>query len=279
MEVQGTGGALLAGSQQIENALADSNQQLEKILEQLATARRINSASDDAAGLGIAGQLTNQVRGFKQASQNIADASASLDIAGGAGSDISGILQQQRDLALQASGDAVSDTDRASLNTEYQALSDEISRVAEVTSYNQLSVANGTALASGSAQVQVGANAGDTIALPAVDFASIGKSQQATSIDTAANAQAALTSVDQALDSVNNQQSSVGATMNRLSSAGDSLSTAIVNSQAAESVEGDEDIATGLADLTRQQILQEGAIRTFSRYNEITQNHILGLLQ
>jgi flagellin-like hook-associated protein FlgL len=67
--------------------------------------------------------------------------------------------------------------------------------------------------------------------------------------------------------------------MNRLTSAGDNLANAMINTQAAESVVRDEEMAMGLARLTQQQILQEGAIKTFSRYNELSKNHILGLLQ
>src|SRR5512136_2329394 len=102
MEVQrASGGALFTtGTSRSQGALRKTNRQLEKILEQLSTAKRINRASDDAAGLGIAEQLTTQIRGFKQASQNIADATAALDIAEGAGNEISDMLQRQRELAV-----------------------------------------------------------------------------------------------------------------------------------------------------------------------------------
>jgi flagellin len=280
MDVQGTGGlSFIAGSKTSETALNKTNKQLGKVLDQLATARRINAASDDAAGAGIAEQLTSQVRGFKQASQNISDASAALDIAQGAGGEIADLLHRQQQLAVQAASDGTTDDERTSLNTEYQAFSDEISRIAEVTGYNQQSVANGTRLAAGSSQVQVGPDDGNTIPLPPVNFALIGKTQQATSIGTVSEAQAAVGTIAQALATVNQQISDLGAAIDQLGFAGDNLSTAITNSQAAESVDRDEDLATGLADLTRQQIMQEGAMRTFSRYNEITQNHILGLLQ
>jgi flagellin len=280
MDVQGTGGLpFLSGSKKSENALNKTNRQLEKILDQLATARRINSAGDDVAGNGIAEQLTTQVRGFKQASQNISDASAALDIAQGAGTEISDLLDRRHQLALQASSGTLSDSERSALNTDFQAFGQEIGRIAEVTGYNQQSLTNGSGLGPGSSQVQVGADEGNTVQLPAVNFASLAESQQGTSIATASQAQSALGTIAQALASVNQQISNLGAVIDQLGSAGDNLSAAIINSQAAESVDRDEDVATGLADLTRQQIMQEGAIRTFSRYSEITQNHILGLLQ
>jgi flagellin len=280
MDVQGTGSQpFLTGSKKSENALSKTNRQLEKILCRLATARRINAANADGAGDGIAEQLTTQVREFKQASQKISDASAALDIAQGAGTEISDLLDRQHQLALQASSGTLTDTQRSALNTDYQAFSQEIGRIADVTGYNQQSLTNGSGPGSGSSQVQVGADEANTVELPAVNFASLAKSQQATSIATASQAEAALGTIAQALATVNQQISNLGAVIDRLGSAGDTLSAAMINSQAAESVDRDDDVATGLADLTRQQIMQEGAMRTFSRYSEITQNHILGLLQ
>jgi flagellin len=280
MEVQGPGsGFLPAVGNSAQNALTKTNQQLEKILQKLSTAKRINSASDDAAGLGIAEQLTTQIRGFKAASQNIADATAALDIADGAGNEISDMLQRQRELAVSSQNGTLTDQDRKSLNTEYQAITQEINRVADVTNYNNQQVTNGTDLGSGAGQIQVGANAGDTLQVPAVNFQASALGIQGTAIDTSQGAQIALGNIDAAIKSVNSQRTTVGATMNRLSSAGDNLATAMVNTQAAESVIRDEDMATGLTDLSTQQLLQEGAIKTFSRFNEITKNHILGLLQ
>jgi flagellin len=280
MDVQGMGGALSSlSTNKSQSALSKTNRQLEKILERLSTAKRINQAGDDAAGLGVAEQLTTQIRGFKTASQNIADATAALDIAEGAGREISDMLQRQRELAVSAKSDTLTSDERKSLNTEYQAITQEISRIAEVTNYNRQQVANGADLSSGNAQIQVGPNAGETIQIPAVDYQAISQGLQATAIDTSGGAQAALKNVDAALSSVNSQRTSVGAIMNRLSSAGDNLAVAMVNTTAAESVLRDQDMAAGLAELTKQQLLQEGAIKTFARYNEVTRNHILGLLQ
>jgi flagellin len=280
MQVQSTGGSqLVTGTNSSLQALKKTNQALEKILDRLSTAKRINSASDDAAGLGIAEQLTTQIRGYKQASQNISDASAALDIADGAGNEITSMVQRQRDLAVQAGNGTLNAQDRQALNTEYQSLSQEITRTSEVTNYNNQQVTNGTGLGSGNAQIQVGPNAGDTLTVPNINFEAATSGMKGTSIDTAEGAQAAISASDTALQSINNQRSTIGATVNQLTSAGDNLANAMTNTQAAESVIGDEDMATGLAQLTQQQILQEGAIKTFSRYTEITQNHILGLLQ
>jgi flagellin len=281
MEIQkaSDGAHFVAGTKRAQGALRKTSQQLGKILEQLSTAKKINRASDDAAGLGVAEQLTTQIRGFKQASQNIADASAALDIADGAGREISDMLQRQRELAVAARNGTLSANDRQALDKEYQALAREISRTTEVTNYNRQQVANNTDLASGNAQIQVGPNAGETLNLPSVNFNVVGTGLEGTSLLTSDAARTALSRVDTAINAIGSQRSDIGATINRLTSAGDNLAVAMINTQAAESVIRDEDMAEGLAALTRDRILQEGAIITFQRYAEITRNHILGLLQ
>lgn len=280
MQVQSTGNSSIAtGINPSLRALKKTNRELQKILERLATARRINSASDDAAGLGIAEQLTTQIRGFKAASQNISDASAALDIADGAGREITDMVQRQRELAIQASNDTLTPQNRKALDVEFQAITQEISRTAEATNYNRQQLTNGKGLGSGKAQLQVGPNPGEALTVPEINFEAVALGMQNTSIATPEGARAALGRTDAALVSINTQRSVIGATMNRLTSAGDNLASAMINTQAAESVIRDEEMAMGLARLTQQQILQEGAIKTFGRYNELSKNHILGLLQ
>lgn len=281
MNVQGmSGGAqLLTGTNSSLNALRKTNRALAKILEQLSTAKRINSAADDAAGLGIAEQLTTQIRGFKQASQNIADATAALDIAEGAGNEISDMLQRQRELALQAKNGTLSPADRQAIDREYQAITQEIGRVTDVTNYNGRQVANGTDFGSGKAQIQVGPNAGETITIPTVNYGAAAKALAGSSLATPEAATAALGKIDSAINTISGQRTLIGATMNRLTHAGDNLANAMTNTQAAESIIRDEDMATGMTELTTRQLLQQGALATFSRYNEVARNHILGLLQ
>lgn len=280
MQVQSSGGSLFAaGINPSQRALKKTNRELEKLLEQLATGLRINRASDDAAGLSIAEQLTTQIRGFKAASQNLADASAALDIADGAGREITDMVQRQRELAIQAKNDTLTPENRKALNTEYQAISQEIARITEATNYNRQELTNGKGLGSGNAKLQVGPNAGDMINVPQIDFTQVSLGMQNTAIDTPQAASAALTAADSALDSINSQRTTIGAMANRLTAAGDNLANAMINTQAAESVIRDEDMAKGLTELTAQQLLQEGATQAFGRYKEISRNHIMGLLQ
>lgn len=279
MQVRGTGSPFYSsGVQNTSNVLKKTNRELQKILEKLSTGQRINSASDDAAGLGVSEQLRSNIRGFKMATRNVEDAMAALDIADGSANQISDMLQRQRELAIAANNGTLNDTDRRAMNTEYQALSQEIDRIAQGTSYNRQNTSNGTDLGSGSAQIQAGAQAGDQITLPRIDMTATSSGIAGTSIATSTDAQNALTTIDSALQSLNQQRSTVGATINRFTSTVNNLSIAMVNTQAAESVLRDQDMAEGIAELTKQQLLREGGISAFQRFNELSRNHVMGII-
>ncbi|MBN1577229.1 MAG: hypothetical protein JW913_11790 [Chitinispirillaceae bacterium] len=280
MQIGGTGNVHYAsGVQKTSNALKKSNRELRKILERLSTAQRINRASDDAAGLGISEQLRSNIRGFKMASQNVQDATAALNIADGSANEIADMLQRQRELATASRNSTLTDADRQSLDAEYQALTQEIDRLAQGTNYNRQNTSNGTDLASGTASVQAGAGAGDQITLPQIDFTTAASGIAGTSIATAADAQTAMTGIDGALQSLNEQRAAVGATINRFTSTVNNLSVAMINTQAAESVLRDQEMAEGIAELTRQQLLREGGLAAFRRFNEFSRNHIMGILR
>jgi flagellin len=270
--------SLIAPQDKASKSLGKTNKDLNKILERLSTALRINRASDDAAGLGIAEQLTSQIRGFQQASNNVSDAMSALNIADSAGNQVSDMVQRQRELALQSSNDTLTDTQRQDLNTEYQSLNQEITRISNASQFNTQSVAAGTGLSSGAAVIQAGPNAGDQVTLPKTDFTAAALAIGGTSIDTTANATNALDRLDSALNTLNSQRSTLGAMTNRFESTVNNLSIAQINTQAAESVIRDQDMAAGLVELTSKQLLQQSTLSAFSKFNEISANHIMGLL-
>lgn len=278
MQIQGMG-SLGSGQSVSSNALGKTNRALQKILEQLSTAKRINRASDDAAGLAIAEQLQTQTRGFKMASYNVEAAESALNIADGAASETSDMIQRQRELALQASNSTLSDQQRQALDTEFQQISQEIDRTSRSANYNRRGTNNGTDLASGSAQVQVGANSGQTVSLPQVNTSAASLGISGLSIATQATANSAVSDLDNAMSNLNTQRTGIGAMVNRLGSTLNNLSTSEINTQAAESAIRDEDMALGLAELTRAKLLQESGASSFARFNEISQNHLFQLMQ
>ncbi|GHV12449.1 flagellin [Fibrobacterales bacterium] len=119
-----------------QHALYNNNNAMGKSLEKLSTGLKINRAQDDAAGLAMSEQMRTQIRGLGKAKQNAQDGIAALQIAEGGLSEITNIIQRQRELAVQASNDTLTSTERAYLNLEFQELSKEVGRIALGTNYN-----------------------------------------------------------------------------------------------------------------------------------------------
>ncbi|NLD99924.1 MAG: flagellin [Fibrobacter sp.] len=278
MQIRSAGLSFSIGPQKTENTLKKTARELQKIIERISTSTRINSAADDAAGLSISEELRNRIRGFKSAATNIEDSISAFNIADNAANSIMDILQRQRELAIKAQNATLNDTNRAALDTEYQSLTQEIARISSSTQFNRQKVGNGEDLSSGDAVIQSGPDATDQIIMPKINFSAQELGIQGTSITTLSNAQSALSSIDDALKVVNSQRSTLGAFVNRLESSVNNLSVAMINTQAAESVIRDQDMAMGLVALTREQLLHEGSIKAFSRFKSMSTNHILGLL-
>jgi flagellin len=119
-----------------------NNRQVSNNLEKLSTGLRINRASDDAAGLAVSEGLRTQVRGAGQAKRNALDGISALNIAEGAMNEVHNILQRQRELAIQAATSTYSDTERAYMDSEFQALSAEIDRIGKETNFNGIKLFN-----------------------------------------------------------------------------------------------------------------------------------------
>lgn len=254
---------------------------LSKVLQKLSTGNRINSAADDPAGLAVAKRLEAMSRGYKRAGMNIEDATSALNIAEGGSSTISDILQRQRELAVQASNDTLTDQDRQALDSEYQQLNQELARTADSTQFNTMDLLNGgSPLSDGSGQFQTGPNAGgaNQIDAPSMNMTA-GAIGSGGSIATAAGAQAALTSVSSALDQVSGARANIGALTNRLESAYRNNSSMEINTTEAQSRLADLDYAQETMELARNNIMNQTAISASNHFNQISKHTILGLLQ
>ena len=131
-------GALMA-----QAAASSVNKSMEISMERLSTGKRINSASDDAAGVAIASRLTSEIRGMNQAIRNAMDGQALLDTAEGAHVEITEILQRMREISIQAANDTSNSDDRNQLETEMTNLSNEIDRIAQTTTWAGKELLNG----------------------------------------------------------------------------------------------------------------------------------------
>ena len=145
-----------------QRRLTRNTSALQTSFERLSSGLRINSASDDAAGLAISQRMTSQVRGLNQAIRNANDAAALAKTAEGALVETGNILQRVRELAVQAANDTNNPTDRAVLQLEVNALTAELDRISTQTQYNGINVLDGSF---NGRLFQIGANTGQTIAM------------------------------------------------------------------------------------------------------------------
>ena len=254
-------------------------------VQRLSTGLRVNSAKDDAAGLAIAERMNTQVRGMNVAIRNANDAISLSQTAEGALSKINDMGQRMRELAVQSANATNNESDRASLDAEFQALSAEIKRNLEGTSFN------GTKLFSALATMtfQVGANNAttDQIAVVTADLtkeakltAVLGGTGGAAPADIkdAAKSREALGKLDEMLSMVNAKRAEFGATQNRFEAVIQTLQVSAENQTAARSRIMDADFASETAALTRAQVLQQAGTSMLSQANSLP-NNVLSLLR
>ena len=254
-------------------------------VQRLSTGLRVNSAKDDAAGLAIAERMNTQVRGMNVAVRNANDAISLAQTAEGALSKINDMGQRMRELAVQSANATNNETDRESLDAEFQALSAEIKRNLEGTSFN------GTKLFAALATMtfQVGANntATDQIAVVTTNLTTdttmtgiLGGGGGATAADikNVDKSREALDKLDKMLATVNSKRAEFGATQNRFEAVIQTLQVSAENQTAARSRIMDADFASETAALTRSQVLQQAGTAMLSQANSLP-NNVLSLLR
>ncbi|MDB2396595.1 flagellin [Planktomarina temperata] len=143
-------------------AQSRTNDAMETSMQRLSTGKKINSASDDAAGMAIAARMESQIKGLSMAMKNAGDAQSLVDTAEGAHQEISSILQRMRELAIQSANDTNLASERVSLNTEITNLKAEVDRIANQTSWNGVKVMDGNFSAK---QFHIGAEAAQTMSV------------------------------------------------------------------------------------------------------------------
>jgi len=257
-----------------QNALKTNTRVMGSAMEQLSTGSRVNSAKDDAAGLAIGQNMTSQVRGLNQAVRNLNDGINMIQTAEGALVETSNMLQRMRELAVQSSNGTYSTTQRGYLNTEFQALSSQITKIATETKWNDTAV-----LAATSFTFQAGAASGQTItATVTTTPTAIGLSIDALTVSTAAASGTAITTLDAAIGTVNTQRAAFGAAVNQMTYGVDNLTNISSNLSASKSTIMDTDYATASTQLSKTQIIQQAATAMLAQANQQPQS-VLALLK
>lgn len=250
-----------------------------KILEQLATGKRINRASDDAAGMAVAREFDKQVRAYRNAAENIQAGMSALNIADGGASTINDMLQRQRELAVQAANGAYGQDQRDAIDKEFQALSQEIDRISKSTDFNGKQLLNGTGMADGSAKIQAGDGESDSVTLTATDLTLNSLNLASERLDSPEAALRAMGSIEAAMKRVNDARATGGATTNRLEYAYSNNQNQAVNATKALSNIEDLDYAKGLTEKVRNDILSNSQSAAISQFNQLSRSHLLALLQ
>ena len=268
-----------------QNATKHTDRLMTNAMEKLSTGYRINDAGDDAAGLAIAAIMSNQILGTNMAGRNASHAIAMVQVADGALNEVSTLMQRMRELAVQASTETYTTNDLQLMQTEYVQLEDEIDRIVDQTRYNTMNILNGVgSQASDDLFVmQVGANSGDTITLEfgTYDISITGAALNdldGLSINSRNNAQSALTSIDDAFQSLGANRARLGSYMNRLGHALNNTEIYSQNLSDSRSRVEDTDYAYWMAQMARHEIVRQASMAMLSTAN-VVPKQVLQLLQ
>ena len=266
---------------QTQRNLSLNNEGLAKSMERLASGLRINRASDDAAGMAISQRMTAQIRSFGQAERNTMDAISLAQVAEGAYSEASNILVRLRELAIESANGTFSSTDRLSIQAEADRLITELTGIANSAKFNNVTLMGTAAQAGNTIVFQVGTGTvGYTVsttdqigvalyALLATNFTSNNLDLTAVALTTASNAQAALTTLDTAINDLNTSRASLGAAQVALESRTRSQTIMVENLTAAQSRIRDVDVAKETFQLVRNQILVQAGASVLSQANQL----------
>lgn len=290
-----TNGATLAA----QNSIGRTNSSLSKSMTRLGTGYRVNSAMDDAAGLQIATRLRAQTSGMQTAMRNTQNSISMIQTADGALDETTSILIRMKDLATQAADGSATDTDRSAMQSEYDALTDELTNIVSNTSFG------GTTLLSsrsdskfqvainfqiGSAETEVmtqdlstqlttmhtdllATNSGHVFSADGTVGTGTG-----TAIGTAESANDAITLLNTSIQSVSSVRSSLGAAANRLDHVYQNLSNMVTNTKNASGRIMDVDFAEESASMMSNQMLLQAGTAMLKQSNSQS-SLVLSLLQ
>ena len=258
---------------QAENQLSATTMAENSSLQQLASGSRINSGSDDAAGLAISNGLNANVAALNQSSLNTTNAVGALQTADGAMSEVTTLLNRAVTLATEASSSGLSTSQSTAMDTEFQSLMTEVNNINGNTAFNGTKVFGATVSAftsDGTNSVSISATASN------VDSTTLGLST--SNLTSATFAQAALTSVTAAISTISADRGSLGATVEQLQAASTVDTQESTNLQSASSNITSADMSKVVATDTKYSVLTQTGISALQQSNQQSQA-VLKLLQ
>jgi flagellin len=249
-----------------QGALSSNSANLQTAMQQLSTGKRVNTAADDAAGMAIINNFTSQINGLNQAVRNANDGISMLQTALGATNEVASILQRMRELAVQAANGTYSSTDRVSIEAENAQLKSEMTRVAQVTTWNNVPLLDGTL--NTSFQIGYGdASANQVgVAISAVTPSALGVAT--SDLTTPSGAVTLIGNIDGAIATLNTIQGDLGAKVNRFQMTADELTTNSTNLSQSQSRIQDTDYGQASSHLARAQVINQAATAMLAQANQ-----------
>ena len=286
-------------------AASSVNRSIEVSMERLSTGKRINSASDDAAGVAISSRLQAEMLGTNQSVRNALDGQALINTAEGGHKEVENILQRMREIAVQAANGTNNSQDTKNLQTEMDSMITEIDRISGATTWanSDLLAGDGTAGSAKTFSFQVGTATGTknqiSVSIGSLDTTTLDLTTatknlvlvvadtDATTADhditgtattAAGNSMKAIELIDEAIKTVNTQRSKLGAVTNRLDHTVNNLTNMSTNLGSAKGRIEDADYAIETTNLAKNQILQQASTAMLAQANASQQN-VLALLR
>ena len=268
-----------------QDAIKANSRNMQNAMNNLSTGKRINRASDDAAGVAIASVMTADIRGLNQAVRNANDAISFLQVADGALIETTNMLQRMRELAVQATAGTYSDTQLAFNDKEYQALIAQIGKIATQTSFNGFKPGDGNDMTFG---IALNGHVDGMTTITVDDTGLVGLSIEydgptstadgTNNLKSAEVATLAVIKIDAALEKVNAQRANFGAGINQLTYAADNMGNISTNMSASRSRIEDTDYAVATTALAKTQIIQQAATAMLAQANQQPQS-VMALLK
>ena len=280
----------------VANNLTSHYSNLATSTQRLSSGLRINSAADDAAGLAIRELMRADIAALNQGIRNANDAISLIQTADGALGVIDEKLVRMKELAEQAATGTYTSTQRLMIDSEYQQMASEITRIANATDFNGIKLLDGTLSSdthdgsemestgkmkihfgtqNDSAEdyyyIQIGSVTASSLGVGNTAVVAKGAEADARTVSTQAQAQKALVGITNAITSKDNIRAHLGALQNRFENTITNLTTQSENLQAAESRISDVDVATEMTNFVRNQILTQSAVAMLSQANSMPQ--------
>jgi len=263
-----------------QNQVAHTNANLQHTLFQLSSGSRINSGADDAAGLAIANGLTANIAALNQSVQNVNDGVGQLQVADGALSQVTSLLNRAVTLATESANGTLSSGQRTAIDNEYQSIKTEINNIGNATTFNGTSVFTASAssifMSDGSAAA---ANVTIATTTGVLSSSNIGSASVTWGdLTSAANATTALATMSSAISAVASLRGTIGANINQLNASSNVMNTQVQNLTSAVDGITAANIPQVVADMSKFQILTQTGMASLSQANQ-TQQSVLRLLQ